>query len=581
MGSGVSVLISKSDRVMKYLYPCVAVQLFIATAYADTNIPNCPAEGIRHHCFAELTEPSSGKYAGQWRSGQYAGIGTYFAPNGDRYVGQFSANQYNGQGIYYFLSGERYVGEFRNGKKHGHGILYSAEGSLLIEGNWDQNIYLSPARNLKDPGYIAQEWKSHIQKEIEALQQKPQPSRLWLEIISKAVGNSLDRWLQDDSGLNTSEVPPPKLPPAVFVIQEKWESDKEYADRLAGLQLLQQKEIEQIQEKNIKLIEQRNKNIRIINETKLAKLQIFSSVSREFTQQALAVLVLNINLGSADFDPKTVLLYLNLGIGGQPQVKYEFKDASLELRKIALTDTKSLWFYPDTFVNADGLFGVKGIKIASGDSSAYGVPVATNVDNQSPKLFGIDLTKYGVKKTITPHKLQDQPLMQPEIPLGAQPTFDISDKTIVTVETLLPVETKFMEEKSLRKQMSETEQRRQEQIRRLKGLGEASHGPVDKANLANSFEPSGTYLRRMRLRVKPNIVFPDQLLQTVKGNPEAEVEVSCSASGEILNKRLTRSSGHSAWDEAVMNAIEKTGKLPHDENGNMPQKVIFTFRPRD
>jgi len=30
-----------------------------------------------------------------------------------------------------------------------------------------------------------------------------------------------------------------------------------------------------------------------------------------------------------------------------------------------------------------------------------------------------------------------------------------------------------------------------------------------------------------------------------------------------------------------MNAIEKTGTLPHDENGNMLPKISFSFRPRD
>jgi colicin import membrane protein len=70
-------------------------------------------------------------------------------------------------------------------------------------------------------------------------------------------------------------------------------------------------------------------------------------------------------------------------------------------------------------------------------------------------------------------------------------------------------------------------------------------------------------------------------LQIVKGNPEAEVEVTCSRTGEITSKKLTRSSGNPAWDEAVMNAIEKTGTLPRDENGNMPPKISFGFRARD
>ena len=131
------------------------------------------------------------------------------------------------------------------------------------------------------------------------------------------------------------------------------------------------------------------------------------------------------------------------------------------------------------------------------------------------------------------------------------------------------------------KEKKESEQRRQEQVKRLKGLGEASSGPTDKASAAKASAPSGTYLGRLRARVRPNITFPDSQLQRVKGNPEAEVEVVCSPTGEIMGKKLTRSSGNLAWDEAVMNAIEKTGTLPRDENGNMPPKISFGFRPRD
>ena len=137
------------------------------------------------------------------------------------------------------------------------------------------------------------------------------------------------------------------------------------------------------------------------------------------------------------------------------------------------------------------------------------------------------------------------------------------------------------ETKRLLEEKKESEQRRQEQIKRLKGLGEASTGPTDKASAAKASAPSGTYLGRLRARVRPNITFPESQLQAVKGNPEAEVEVTCSATGEILSQKLIRSSGNPAWDAAVMNAIEKTGTLPRDENGNMPPKISFGFKPRD
>ena len=166
----------------------------------------------------------------------------------------------------------------------------------------------------------------------------------------------------------------------------------------------------------------------------------------------------------------------------------------------------------------------------------------------------------------------------------------MSIETSVDRAMRLEEETKRKEEEAKRKEeetkrlleeKKQTEQRRQEQVKRLRGLQEASTGPTDKASAAKASAPSGTYLGRLRAKVRPNITFSESQLQTVKGNPEAEVEVTCSRSGQMISKKLIRSSGNSAWDEAVMNAIDKTGTLPLDENGNVPPKITFGFRPRD
>jgi colicin import membrane protein len=74
---------------------------------------------------------------------------------------------------------------------------------------------------------------------------------------------------------------------------------------------------------------------------------------------------------------------------------------------------------------------------------------------------------------------------------------------------------------------------------------------------------------------------PESLLETIDGNPETEVMVYCSPTGKIIHKKLVRSSGNLAWDEAVLNALEKTHMLPRDENGNIPASIGFTFRPRN
>jgi len=44
---------------------------------------------------------------------------------------------------------------------------------------------------------------------------------------------------------------------------------------------------------------------------------------------------------------------------------------------------------------------------------------------------------------------------------------------------------------------------------------------------------------------------------------------------------LVKSSGNSAWDEAVLNGLRKTAMLPRDVDGSVPTRLVFSFRPRD
>ena len=67
----------------------------------------------------------------------------------------------------------------------------------------------------------------------------------------------------------------------------------------------------------------------------------------------------------------------------------------------------------------------------------------------------------------------------------------------------------------------------------------------------------------------------------VSGNPVAEVEVASLPTGEILGRKLERSSGVKAWDDAVLRAIDRTGRLPTDTNGRAPSPILISFRPND
>ena len=147
-------------------------------------------------------------------------------------------------------------------------------------------------------------------------------------------------------------------------------------------------------------------------------------------------------------------------------------------------------------------------------------------------------------------------------------------------EKKLAEEKRKKELEAKRKEQQEAELReklRQENIKRMAGLANATGKPTDKGDAVRSAGPSSSYAGRIRARIKPNIVFPDELAS----NPSAEVEVRTSPDGTIVGRKLIKSSGHKNWDEAVLKAIDKTESLPRDVDGLVPSPLIISFRPKD
>ncbi|MFM1907742.1 MAG: hypothetical protein RLZZ591_1419 [Pseudomonadota bacterium] len=124
---------------------------------------------------------------------------------------------------------------------------------------------------------------------------------------------------------------------------------------------------------------------------------------------------------------------------------------------------------------------------------------------------------------------------------------------------------------------------RQENIKRMAtlagsaGVAGASGSANAKGTALQSSGPSASYGGRLRARIKPNIVFTDD----IPGNPTADVEVRTAPDGTIIGRKLDKSSGNPAWDQAVLKAIDKTEVLPRDVDGTVPPKLVISFRPKD
>ena len=111
----------------------------------------------------------------------------------------------------------------------------------------------------------------------------------------------------------------------------------------------------------------------------------------------------------------------------------------------------------------------------------------------------------------------------------------------------------------------------------MQGLAGATGGENATGTTLRNSGPSGSYGGRVTAAVKPNIVFTE----SVVGNPLAEVEVRTAPDGTIVQRKLTKSSGNKAWDEAVLRALDKTERLPRDVDGQVPSQFPISFRPKD
>lgn len=121
------------------------------------------------------------------------------------------------------------------------------------------------------------------------------------------------------------------------------------------------------------------------------------------------------------------------------------------------------------------------------------------------------------------------------------------------------------------------DQLRREQVARVMGQAGASGSPDARGSAARSSGPSSGYGNRVRERIRPNI----RISQELPRNLLTEIEVRTSADGTISSRRVVKSSGNPAWDDAALRAIDRTGSLPRDTDGTVPSPMIVEMRPLD
>lgn len=139
---------------------------------AISKLPNCPASerdpaendtSAWNNCWGQYQHVSANGekfvFEGEFVSGRMNGRGrvAFYArgesrPSGFMYVGDFKDGNYHGVGTYIHKGDEKTygkrVGQFKNGRFDGLGVDYAADGEVISEGMWENDQLI---KELKTP----------------------------------------------------------------------------------------------------------------------------------------------------------------------------------------------------------------------------------------------------------------------------------------------------------------------------------------------------------------------------------------------------------------------------------------------
>lgn len=122
-----------------------------------------------------------------------------------------------------------------------------------------------------------------------------------------------------------------------------------------------------------------------------------------------------------------------------------------------------------------------------------------------------------------------------------------------------------------------------EEMRRIAGgVAAPVTGSGGSGNAPKSQGPRADngYVQKVGAKIKSNTVF--NVPESLEGNPNVEFEVQLLPDGSLRGRpRKLKSSGLPGFDEAVLNAIEKSVPFPADKSGTAPAGFTVSHKPKD
>lgn len=182
------------------------------------------------------------------------------------------------------------------------------------------------------------------------------------------------------------------------------------------------------------------------------------------------------------------------------------------------------------------------------------------------------------------------PVIDPEIALKADKKRKVAEEKKAR-EQREKDEKKALLEKKKEKDKVDLKKRKQElleQAQRDKARAQDMQRIMAQAGSGGSGESAKTqgargdasYLGRIAGKIKSNTIF--SVPENMVGNPTVEYTVELLPDGSIRRPiKKNKPSGVPGFDEAVLNAIEKSQPYPTDKNGSVPSSISVSQHPKD
>ncbi|HEX2531921.1 MAG TPA: cell envelope integrity protein TolA [Burkholderiaceae bacterium] len=127
-------------------------------------------------------------------------------------------------------------------------------------------------------------------------------------------------------------------------------------------------------------------------------------------------------------------------------------------------------------------------------------------------------------------------------------------------------------------EQAESDRRHAENLKRMQTL--AGSGGAGDAAKTQGNRGDASYVQKVGAKIRSNTIFnvPEGLV----GNPPVEYAVELLPDGSIRRPiRKIKSSGVPGFDEAVLNAIEKSQPYPRDKSGKVPSGFNLIHKPKE